>query len=241
MHFGNEMREGQSEISFKGNKARFERAIDKWIESQLNLIDFESEWAENKLVSPAIKRAQKKNELREDLKKNVRGDLLIRASEIVHIEGREILGNDQYEHVENTFEMMAGKFEELDLDGEITQNFKTLLNVDDRTIEGLEKIAINLFTANRFTDCIAISMLLYALVPEDLHYLFRAGIAAQNDGNKTLALEAYSLVLSIDPSAIGAHLFSGECYPCCKRTKRSGGLFEKGKRAYFRERKRCRS
>lgn len=206
------LKNGGLGIVAEASKDRFDVAAEKWIEDQLNLIDFESECAGNKLVTPAIKRAQKKTELQNELKKEEKGELLTKASTIIHTEGMGILGDAQYKKVIEAFQTMKEKLDALSLEGDLTKNYQTLLDVDDTTIEVLEKIAIFLFANARYADCLAVSTLLSTLVPGNANTIYRSAMAAQNDGDIALALELYALALEINPTLIGAHLFTAECH-----------------------------
>jgi tetratricopeptide (TPR) repeat protein len=219
-------------ISPHRNKDRFELAAEKQIESQLNLIDFEAECAGNKLVTPALKRAQKKAELQDAFKKEEKRDLLKRAVDIVNEEGKEILdkeGNKSFEKIEDTFDSIEEKLEELDLDGDLNQNFQSLLHIDGEILEALDRIAIHMFINLRYVDCIGLSTLLYTLVPENPLYFYRAGMAAQNNGDRTSALEAYASALVIDPHLIGAQLFTAECYLAAGERDKAEVHIEKSK------------
>lgn len=203
----------EAKLKGKGeNKGDTSPATEKWIESQLNQINFEEECGDNKLVTPAIKRAQKKSELLQEIKKEDKSDLLIKASEIVYSEGLSILGSQKYEQVINAFQSMQERMDKIDLEKEMDQNFRTLLEVQDQTLVSLDEIAIHMFANARYSDCIAVCALLSTLVPENPDYLLRAGMAAQNEGDRAFAIDAYQGALEIDPKLLGAYLFSVECY-----------------------------
>jgi tetratricopeptide (TPR) repeat protein len=209
------------------NKDRFELAAEKWVEGQLTKIDFAAECYENKLLSPAMKRAQKRIELLQMIENEEKPDLLIQASNLVLSEGHAILGADRYEALIDAFKDMHAELQKLDLESNLERNPQSILKIQDDTLESLDEIAIDLFSNSRFVDCQAICTLLFTLVPENGYYFYRAAMAAQNDGNRIFALKAYDMALSRDPTLIGALLFAAECHLTEGMSQQAAAYLEK--------------
>ena len=107
---------------------------------------------------------------------------------------------------------MNKKLHHIKFEDNLNQDFQTLLEVEDTTIEALDEIAIYLFATSRYLDCQAFYTLLSTLAPENGDYFYKAGLAAQNEGNIAQALKSYELALTKNPKLIGAYLFSAECH-----------------------------
>lgn len=207
-----EHRVGTAGILPPKSKDRFEIALDTHIKKFLSSINFEDECLNNRMVTPEIKRAQKKSELIRQFKLKDNSNLILRAKNVFIEEGKRILDESKYYETLIAFYALAERLAKLDLESNLSENFQTILEVQNETLESIDFVSQHLFETGSYKDSQALNTLLFTLVPENSLYWYRAGLAAHNCEDFNFAIEAYVKASTIDPTLIGAFLFAAECF-----------------------------
>lgn len=195
------------------SKDRFEIAIDADIENYLNTtLSDDADPLSKKLLSLEAKRARIKAEFKEALELK---ELRAQISTALHIfidEGKKILSSTDYNLAIEEFASALSVLENMDLEGEISSDLKTLLNVSPKTLDALLALSSAKFTEENYSDSLALAVFLSILDSQNAINWYRAAIAAQQDGKIDFAIRAYEAAFYLDSTLIGAKVFACQCY-----------------------------
>jgi tetratricopeptide (TPR) repeat protein len=194
-------------------KDKFDEAIEKDIQAYVDSLTFEDYPAPGtKLVTAQMKKAKLLAELKESVKMLELDRFLDTAFSYIQTDGLRYLDRMKYEALNSEFQRAAAILKRFDPSQEITELFRTLLEISDEALDSIYTIAIGAYKEEKYLNFLSIMALLTALDQKNVDYWFRMGIAAQRCGNIDLALRAFSVCIDIDPEFIAARLLSAECY-----------------------------
>lgn len=196
----------------KVQKNRFDIAVEKHINAYIDTLDLENQYAHNPLVTPAIKRAQMRQELKENVQSSRLGQYLAAARDALKSHGQKHLQGAAYGQLMADIGAIAERMEELNLDTFSDEPFQTLLSIEDDTMEAIFQIAIGVFAEELCAEALALFIFLATLDPSVAGYWLRIGICAQQIEDYAFALRAYEMSCSLEPENISPHIFSIQCH-----------------------------
>lgn len=197
----------------KKKKDRFEIEIENQVEEYIKSISFDEEDpSKNLLMAPEVRRAKMKMELIQEAKCSKLSSYVESAIAILRSEGKNYLDEEKYMLMNKTFENAYIILNKIDLTPPFIDNFQTLLEFSDDTIESIFNIAVIKHRELKYEDSLSLFILLLTLIPENSDYWYRAGMVAYECKKYELALDFYSVVSSLDPLFIAPWIFSSECY-----------------------------
>lgn len=195
-----------------------ETPLGKMLNEQLDMMADQLAAADDpatlKLISPALRRAQLREELAQELKMPELTSHLNVALKILLTEEHECLEAAAIQEIQDTFGKIAvllDKRDVLDIQRLETAALKEVLGISDSCLESIAKIAIYKYTQEQYVDCTSLFALLTALNPENWDYWYRLGIAAQACDLKDLAVRAYQAASELNPDSCEPHIFAAEC------------------------------
>jgi tetratricopeptide (TPR) repeat protein len=204
-------------------KNRFELETEKAIQEHIATLSFdEQDPNNNRFTTPEMKRARIKAELREQAKVSELSHFIGEAFKIITSEGKNFLGKEKYDLMNQDFAFGQEALEEIDLNIIPTENFQSLLHFSESTINSIFEVAVAKFNESQYPDSLALFIFLTTLNPENADFWHRAGILAQKCENYELAARLYSAAEAIDPSLLAPWVFSIDCY--LKQDKRPEAL-----------------
>lgn len=205
---------------------QFDVAIDDKIQKILNLYSFENESGENQFLSPEMKRKKKENELKHSLKESELKKYIDPAIEIIVKEGQNYFIPTEYNDIIDEFSTASENLKKLDLSKPLREELGNLLGISNKTNTAILNIAIAKFDDQQYSAALALFILLTVLHSKEFSYWYRAGIAAQQSENFTLAVEAFQVAITLNPGLIGAYLFAIECYLQLDQRQKAKSAYE---------------
>lgn len=196
----------------KKEKSKFDLSIEKHINKYIDSLNLEVEYGRNSLVSPAMKRAQLREELKSALIMPELEKFLSEAFNAILTSHHHYLSPEMCKQMENEFLGIEEEIEKINFNELPEENYQTLFKISDAVMDGILTIAIEKYKEQEYPLSLAIFTLLTSLNAGNYDYWYRLGITAQKCENYQLALKAYEIALDISPDLIGALLFSSECY-----------------------------
>lgn len=191
-------------------KNKFDVAAEKYVDMHVEALHFEEEFAQDKLFSPQMRKAQLRAELLAALQFSELDKPLDNAFKLLFSEGLQYIDHEVYPAMIDQFKQMADRLEKLDpTQPEELHSWSTL---SDAVLNEIAKMALTKYDEENYTPCMALFVLLTVLYGDNFEYWYRLGIAAQKSEEINLALKAYTEALKIEPELVGARLFSVECY-----------------------------
>jgi tetratricopeptide (TPR) repeat protein len=210
---GETLKKSISNVSNSDNKNRFDKELEKEIDAYIASLPEEETNSElNKLTSPAMKRARIKTELIEQAKLSELSEYIDSAFKILKNEAKNYLDKENLETLNQDFANGSEILEEIDLNFPQTENFKSLLQFSDSTIESIVQIGLAKYRESQFIQGLSLFILLATLIPENPNFWHRAGIFAHKCENYELATKFYSAAASLDPFLIAPWAFMVDCY-----------------------------
>jgi len=194
----------------KSVNSRFDKAISQGIDEHLATLSFER--GENMLISPELKKARVREELKETLEmKDLSSQIEMAFEEILQTATQD-LSSDESSILMKDFMHAALVLDHFDPQTPMEKTFQQILEISQLSIESIYKIALMRFDEEHYDKCLALFTLLTLLRPDIADYWFKSAIAAQYAKNEDMALYNYSIAKQIDPELAMAHIFSAECY-----------------------------
>ncbi|MBA3238978.1 MAG: tetratricopeptide repeat protein [Parachlamydiaceae bacterium] len=194
-------------------KDKFDVAIEKEIDKYIDSLELERNVENNKLASPAMRRAQIKAQMKADLQMPEVESFITSAISILLSEGAHYLLPEQYNEMEKELKGIKDHLDSLDLgSSDVNIKFQNLVKISDSVMNCFFHISVEKFKEKEFPASLSLFSFLTILDPGNIEYLYRLGIAAQNNKNYELALKAYEASLEINHELLGALLFASECY-----------------------------
>lgn len=191
-------------------KDQFEESIEQEVDQYITSLSIEHE--PNLLMTPSMRKAKIKAELKEELKMVELAELNSNAFLLLRTDSLPFLARVLHEEMLKEFDQAEQHMEKLDLSGEVPPILQSLLGFSDETMGAILAVAIGMYQAERYRDCLSLFTLLTTLVQDNFEYWFRLGIAAQKCEDLDLALKAYAIAICLNPDLMEARLFSAECY-----------------------------
>lgn len=220
---------GTTPVPKKGEKNRFEIAIDKNIDQILNYFSFDGAPGRIELNSPLMKRKKAEAELREAFKNSQLDPFIETAVPTLIDEGKQYLESAVYQEMVADITDATERLDQLDLE-ETPDDLNAILNFSAETIAAIFKIALAKFEEERYFTSLALFVLLTLLQLEDYDYWYRTGIIAQLCQNYNLAIQAYRNATACYPKSIGARLFAAECYLALNQQQEAVLEYEEAKK-----------
>ncbi len=193
-------------------KDKFDLAAEKYIKEYLNSLNLEIEYGQNQFVTPAMKRAQIRQEMLAKMKASEEDGYLSEAFNFINSNGEQYLGQEFYPEVVSELERIDDLIEKMDPGQEFPEKMQSFYNFNEHIAEEISKLAILKFHEEEYKTSLSLLVLLATLFPENNDYWYKLGIAAQKCEQYDLALRAYGEALQLKPDHIGVKLFSVECY-----------------------------
>lgn len=193
-------------------QTKIEKEEEKEIESYIESLHLEDQYAQNPLVSPQMKKAQIREELKSAIQLPLLQEQIHAACTLLAHEGPHYMDNEIYMKLLNEFISIDETIDNLDLNADLTDDLQKTFNISDPVMEVILQMAKAKFQEEEYRNSLALFSLLTTLKPSSGDYWFRLGIAAQKSGDIALALRAYETAIELNPDLIGARLFSIECY-----------------------------
>lgn len=188
---------------------KYEEKIENEIEKYLNTLSFDQ--PENLLISPSIRRAKLKEELKEKANFPEFSNYIETAAKELFTEGKSYIDQQSYEKMESEFSNIEDELDKINLDAPIVEKLQQTLAISDTTINSIFKMAQKKYNEAKFLDSLSLFILLAMLDPGNPDYWYRAGILAQTCENYDLALRLYDTASHINPDLIGPWVYSSEC------------------------------
>lgn len=208
---GELVKQGVKSLASRAKKNRFEIEIEKQIDEYLKTIEPE-EYANNPFMTPAMKIAQVREEMRSACKLTELSKYVEDAFKILSTESSIYLSEERQNALSDDFTSAVEQLDNIDMTNPLNENLQTALHLSDTTLESIIKVATAKYNENKISDSLALYVLLSTLNPEYPEYWYRAGITAHADQNFQLALKLYNAAFTLDPEFLGARVLSVECY-----------------------------
>lgn len=188
-----------------------DKAINKYLDS-LDNSDLDDP-NENKLISKEMKRAKKKQEIINELLPPEVDESIKIAFEILLNEGDHYLPKEDYTSIVNLLKEINESFEKMNA-FEVSPDLSVQesLKINEKNIESIFNVAVEKSKESKLDDAMALFLLLSTLVPDDLDYLYRAGVAAQECEKLNLAISCHSTVCELAPDFLESRIFLILCY-----------------------------
>lgn len=191
---------------------RFDSAIDKEINQYIDTLNIELENTQNNLLPRAARKAKIFSEIKDAFTFSNLNTYFSIAFRLLKTEGKSHLQKEEFQQLEKEFSQIPEILDQMDLNSEFKENFKTIFKLSDPVMESILKIGSAEFNQELYQESLSIFALLTTLDSGNAVYWMEFGIAAQKFQNYDLALRSYEAASGIDPSLIGAKLFAVECY-----------------------------
>lgn len=196
----------------KQEKSKFDLSIENHINKYIDSLNLEIEYGRNPLTSPAMKRAQLREELKAALKMPEFEKFLSEAFNALLTNHHHYLQPEICNQMGQEFHGIEEEIEKIDFNEPPDENYQTLFKISDAVMDGILTIAKAKYNEQEYALSLAIFTLLTSLNAGNYDYWYRLGITAQKCENYPLALKAYDIALEMSPDLIGALLFSCECH-----------------------------
>lgn len=164
----------------------------------------------NKLLPEQAIRARLVDEFKTACKMETLNQHLSDAVKIICTEGKEFLDTPDWQELEKEMEQAASKVQESAFDPE-TMDFQEYLGLSNAAIARIEEIARKKYDQPDLQGAVSLYAFLTIIKGTSPVLWYRLGIILQESGDLERALQAYQMTLQLDPSNIGACLFSAEC------------------------------
>lgn len=192
-------------------KSSLDLSIENHINKYIDSLNLEDEYGRNPFTSPAMKRAQLREELKAALKMPEFEKFISEAFKVLLTNHHYYLEPEICNQMEQEFLGIDEEIGNMDLDELPKENYQSLFKISDEVMDGILTIALAKYDEQDYESCLAIFSLLSGLNAENNEYWYRLGISAQKCENYPLALNAYTVALETTPDLLGALLFSCEC------------------------------
>ncbi len=193
-------------------KDKFEIAIEQEINQYIAAQSLENDFIKNELNSPTMQKAKLIAEIKAGIDLSELEQHIEIAQNILLSEGHQHLDETTAHEIIESISSIPEVIEDADLSTFETDDFQHIFKISDKVMQGILEIGIKKYKIEDYASSISIFALLTTLAPGNSDYWFRLGIAAQKNENTSLALRAYDATIDIEPTLIGAHLFSVECH-----------------------------
>lgn len=193
-------------------QTKIEKEEEKEIDTYIESLHLEDQYAQNLLVPPKLKKAQLKEELKSAIQLPSLHEQMQAACDLLAHNGSSYINGEIYLQLLNEFLSIDDTIDHLDLAADLSGDLQTIFNISDPVMEAILQMAIAKFQEEDYQDSLALLSLLTTLKSSSDDYWFRLGIAAQKSHKFELALKAYDIAIELNPELIGARLFSIECY-----------------------------
>lgn len=197
----------------KQTKDRYDLAIEKSLNEYVASLSADEEFMPNALITPAMKKARLKEQARMEFDESWLAPHIAFAFKILKDEAvSHLLEPEKYEAFIEEFSTIESKLEHLDLDASSENNFQTLLNLSNVSMNILWDMAMARYLAEEYKKSLAFFALLAALGSDNQEYWLRVGVLAHKCEDYQLALHGYKNALSMNPDSLEARLLAIECY-----------------------------
>lgn len=193
-------------------KDKYEVEIDESLNQYLEFLGDDSDPNENKLISKEMKKSKKKQEILNELLPSEVDEAIEKAFQILLNEGNQFLSKEDYEALVNALNEIEENLENKSGENPNDLSIQDYLKLTDKNIETIFNVAVGKSKESKFEDAFALFVLLSSVVPSDLDFLYRAGIAAQECGKINLAINYLSNFCELVPDFIDARLILIFCY-----------------------------
>lgn len=193
-------------------KNKIELAGEKYINEYINSLPLEAEFGQDKLVTPAMRKAQIRHTLMTQMKSSEIDPYLSEAFNFLQTNGTQYLDGEHYRAMLEQFDSIDELIEKMNFEQDMSEDVGEFFNFDSNVAESILDIAVIKFQDEEYRTSLSLLVLLSLLNPEYYDIWFRQGISAQKCENYDLALKAYQKALQLKPDLIGAILFSVDCY-----------------------------
>jgi hypothetical protein len=190
---------------------KFDKEIEDYLIEYVKELPDE-EFAYNQLEHIHIKRQKLIRKLKERAIFTRLSHQLDSALIILYEEGLNYFNKEEYVLLIKDFLRAEENLANLDVTKSLSPDVQAVLQISSTSLGLILKIAMAKFNENQFSQSLALFALLTAFAPGSSAYWFRLGIVAQRCEDRDLALSAYSVSSMLDPSQIGAQIFSAECH-----------------------------
>jgi tetratricopeptide (TPR) repeat protein len=190
---------------------KFKSAINDCIRSYVgNLPD--EEFAYNQFESVSVKRQKLINELQEKTTLTRLSKQLECAVGLLLEEGFHYFDKNECFLLVSDLLRAHESLTQLNVTPPLPADIQEVLQISSMSLGLILKIALAKFHENQFPQSLSLFALLTTLAPSSSAYWFRLGIAAQRCEQRDLALRAYTVASTFDPTLVGAQIFSAECH-----------------------------
>lgn len=187
--------------------------VNEEIENYLNTLSFEDDGSlASQLSSPKMQRIKYKNELLQAAENSEMSNQVMKAFDLLNQEGTLLLTENVYKTVMTDFQNAGNILSNLNEQQPEEKSLQEQLYLSDVTMNALEEIAIATFQQERYSESLAVSILLLQLAPQLANSWYRAGMAAQQTLQFDLAYSAYETAFALDNTLLGAKVFPVQCY-----------------------------
>lgn len=191
---------------------KFDLAAENEIEKYLKTVNFDENPQNLQLVTPAMKRAKLKEELKDKAHLNELRSYFATALQTIQNESKQILSSEENERLLTDLNSIVEKLNQIQLETSPDDQIDTLLSISDLSCNALIKLGATKYAENNLSSSLAIFVLLASFYPYDAEYWFRIGMIAQEMENFDLAFRAYENASNCDPDFIGPSLFAAQCH-----------------------------
>lgn len=140
------------------------------------------------------------------------GDYLKRALVIFETEGQYYLPLRENSALLQDLISVYAKLDALSLENLNEESFLQALTPGEESLESILEIGIGKFQEGLTKDALSVFSFLTLICPDESEYWYRLGLIAHDEGHYKLALNFYSLAISLPGNLIAPHLFSSECH-----------------------------
>lgn len=191
-------------------KTRLEKEMDKEIDAYLETMEFPED--PRSLESGKMKKESMRLKLKEEIKMPELSGLIDSAMRLLYTEGKQFFSIEIYEKLISDFNASGQKLAALGVKELADVNLQTVAGLSNQTMESIFDFGLESYKAEQYANSLALFTLLSLFNPGNADIWLRLGIAAEKSDKIDLALRSYAAALDLDPSNIGARLFSAECY-----------------------------
>ncbi len=201
-----------AKADFVKTKDRFQLAEEKLLDSIIEKESLLGDPSKNQLVPPSLRKDKLKKDLHDSLE-SLDLDLdLSPALKILKEEGASYLDSEIYKVMVDQLEDIPKYLEQMDLLQPPKENLYTNLHISESTLQAINSVGVSKYDEGKFDSSLSIFCLLSTLDHENEVWLYRLGISAAQMEKWDQALKAFTYSLYLNPSLIGARIFSAECY-----------------------------
>jgi tetratricopeptide (TPR) repeat protein len=187
-------------------------ALDQAVNEHVDALLAADDQPEDKLLTPALRRAKVEQEVRDAASFTEFGKNLSLGVKILRSEGKEYLEEEENTTLQNALDGIVEQIDTFNLSELNEASLQAALKLDATLGRFILKIGIEKFSKGQQAESLGIFLLLTLVNPEEPDYWFRFGLVAKECEQYRMALNALATTSELAPAFIGAYIYSAYCH-----------------------------